>query len=322
LPLHLAVVNDEGAQEEEDDRLELVDALIKAYPDGVKAKNTDSFSWTPLLVALAWNEDTAFQAKIVDRLLKEYPSGAAVADGSGRLPLANTVEGSSSSIETLKALYKLHPMAISQPAGVHDGGLPLHIAAKYGAPAEVIEWLVKTYPKALSTRNDQQQIPLDVAILAVCSVEVEELLVPPLEKAGPELRATKALAVETEDYSTPPMAVAEEVQEIKTRRKEDATDTSFDGAVTICCCSILFRGQDDETTKILYLFVGLVTLPAWVTQQYGNATLIGRSSSMGILDVRIDSEWLNYVIYSCMQQGNLNNRKLSRDSVRGLEIHS
>lgn len=73
------------------------------------------------------------------------------------------------------------------------------------------------------------------------SVEVEELLMPPLEKAGPELRATKALAIDTEDYSTPPMAVAEEVQRIKTRRKEDATDTAFDGAVTICCCSILFR---------------------------------------------------------------------------------
>jgi len=68
----------------------------------------------------------------------------------------------------------------------NHGNLPLHYAAHYNAPLEVVKALYDAYPDAALEQNNDQNTPLDLAIADGASPDVIALLqgknVPPSEE--------------------------------------------------------------------------------------------------------------------------------------------
>jgi ankyrin repeat protein len=82
-----------------------------------------------------------------------------------------------------KLLLKVYPEGAAQKN--NHGNLPLHYAAHYNAPLEVVEALYNAYPEGASQKNNDNNTPLDLAIADGASPNVVALLqgktVPPTD---------------------------------------------------------------------------------------------------------------------------------------------
>eukprot|EP00977_Amphora_coffeiformis_P008020 scaffold1803_cov92-Amphora_coffeaeformis.AAC.43 len=65
-----------------------------------------------------------------------------------------------------------------------DGWLPLHCACFYGAPSDAISCLMKAYPRAASHKDDEGRLPLHYACLKGASQEVVDALLKTSAKAA------------------------------------------------------------------------------------------------------------------------------------------
>ena len=78
---------------------------------------------------------------------------------------------------------KIYPEGAAQKN--NHGNLPLHYAAHYNAPLEVVEALYNAYPQGATQKNNDNNTPLDLAIADGASPNVVSLLqgksVPPTE---------------------------------------------------------------------------------------------------------------------------------------------
>ena len=166
LPLRYAAENHAPA--------DVVDALLKAYPEGAGEK--DEHGRLPLRYAA----ENHAPADVVAALLKAYPEGAGEKDEYGRLPLHYAVENQAP-VEVVDALLKAYPEGAKVKdkdkemsreealmrdfesiglGGLGDdievtfgqvtfGRLPLHFAAEKHASLEVIRILLAAYPEAV-----------------------------------------------------------------------------------------------------------------------------------------------------------------------------
>ena len=93
-------------------------------------------------------------------------------EGSGSLSVALTVKSDPSIIMML-----LRCNIESIKVADRRGNYPLHVAANYGAPFNVVRKLYKIYPKALEMRNFHAESPLDIAQRStLCSEQVMNFL--------------------------------------------------------------------------------------------------------------------------------------------------
>lgn len=93
-------------------------------------------------------------------------------EGSGSLSVALTVKSDPSIIMML-----LRCNIESIKVADRRGNYPLHIAANYGAPFNIVRKLYKIYPKALEMRNFHAESPLDIAQRSTrCSEQVMNFL--------------------------------------------------------------------------------------------------------------------------------------------------
>jgi len=138
LPLHIAVSHNAS--------VEVLQVLYEAYPDAIKC-HTKTRGFIPLHMACL-HKDTS--PGIVHFLLEKYKDGAMVSlTSSDFLYLA------------LGRIYRFsHAMAVSlQVRAKQCESLPLHLAARYGCPIDVIHMLVDAYPKGLGEINHYGETP-------------------------------------------------------------------------------------------------------------------------------------------------------------------
>lgn len=143
LPIHKACV----LQPPED----VVDALLKSYPDGAKASDQDG--WLPIHCACFYGAGD----KVISSLMAEFPKGSQSKDDEGRLPLHYAcLKGASD--EMVDLILKAFPKG--GMVKDDEGRLPIHHACTKGATEVVIESLLKAAPKGAQSKDEQGRLAL------------------------------------------------------------------------------------------------------------------------------------------------------------------
>jgi len=145
----------------------VVQALLAAYPDAVKATNNDGN--TPLHVAARYSSSVA----VVQALLAEYPEAARAKDKHGNMPL-HAAAWYSSSESVMQALLTAYPEAAK--ATNYNGSMPLHVAASKSSSVAVVQVLLAAYPEAAMATNNDGLTPLHAAARNSSSVAVVQAL--------------------------------------------------------------------------------------------------------------------------------------------------
>ncbi len=78
------------------------------------------------------------------------------------------------SVKDVRELIDKHPYAVKETNAF--GWLPLHHAARYGAPVEVVQLLIDKYPDAVKEKDQYGRLPLHYAAINGALVEVIQLL--------------------------------------------------------------------------------------------------------------------------------------------------
>ena len=145
----------------------VVQALLAAYPDAVKATNNDGN--TPLHVAARYSSSVA----VVQALLAAYPEAARAKDKIGNMPL-HAAAWYSSSVSVVQALLAAYPEAAK--AMNYNGSTPLHVAARNSSSEAVVQALLAAYPEAAMATNNDGLTPLHAAARNSSSVSVVQAL--------------------------------------------------------------------------------------------------------------------------------------------------
>jgi len=132
LPIHEACAN--GGTP-----LELVKALVKAYPEGLKQKET-AYHRLPIHIACRKNANI----NVVRLLMEVFPDGSLVPDSLGRLPLHYALSNGANDF-VVQLLLEIRPGAAMGTD--KRGWLPLHVACSVGASTNVIELIARAYPE-------------------------------------------------------------------------------------------------------------------------------------------------------------------------------
>lgn len=132
--------------------VELVQALIYAYPKGVQQKES-SYQRLPLHCACRKNANP----KVIQLLLEADSEAALVADSLGRLPLHYALSNGAND-EVITLLLKYH--ANSARGCDNRGWTPLHVACGMGASTHVVSMILNSYPEAciLKTRKGSRPV--------------------------------------------------------------------------------------------------------------------------------------------------------------------
>ncbi|KAL3775607.1 hypothetical protein ACHAWO_006815 [Cyclotella atomus] len=178
LPLHKACVLSPPPQ--------IVDALIKAFPEGVTRADQDG--WLPLHCACFYNapassiehliraDPKATQKKdddgrlplhyaclksapetVVNQLLNAHIKGALVKDNDGRMPLHHACSKAASD-QVIETLVRLGPKAAQSKD--NNGRLPLHLACKKGITKNALTILLQVYARGAAAKDDQEKLPV------------------------------------------------------------------------------------------------------------------------------------------------------------------
>ena len=146
LPLHKACVLSPPPQ--------IVDALLKAFPDGVTRSDQDG--WLPLHCACFYNAPAAS----IDHLIQADPKATQKKDDDGRLPLHYACLKSAPESVVNQLLNAHIKGALAKD---NDGRMPLHHACSKAASDQVIETLVRLGPKAAQSKDNNGRLPLHLA---------------------------------------------------------------------------------------------------------------------------------------------------------------
>lgn len=144
LPLHECLVGNGP--------VELVHALIAAYPKGVRRKES---SYQRLALHCACRKNA--NPKVIQLLLEADAEAALVADSLGRLPLHYALSNGAND-EVINLLLKFHANAAR--GCDNRGWTPLHVACGMGASTHVVNLILNSYPEAciLKTRKGSRPI--------------------------------------------------------------------------------------------------------------------------------------------------------------------
>ncbi len=147
--------------------MNVVDALIAAYPDGAKSKDQDG--WLPIHCACFYGATQT----IISTLIKAYPNCASNKDDEGRTPL-HYASLKCASENVVASLLRANPKAAVSKDD--EGRLPIHHACSKGAPDGSIEALLKVSSKGAQSKDDQGRLPLHHACRKNASVKVVKTL--------------------------------------------------------------------------------------------------------------------------------------------------
>ncbi len=142
---------------EEGASVEVIQLIIKEYPDALKVK--DNNGRLPLYHAVSCGASV----EVIQLLVKEYPDAVRKKDDFGSLPLHWAV-GCGASDEVIQLLVKEYPDALKEKN--EDGVLPLYRAIKEDASAEVIKLLITEYPDALKEKYGEGRLQQNSAASA------------------------------------------------------------------------------------------------------------------------------------------------------------
>jgi len=146
LPLHLACSYNNN--------LEVIQALIDAYPGGARTQDYDG----NLPLHKAWACGGKNDWKVIQALINAYPKGARIQNKYGNLPLHNTCY-SKNDLEVIQTLLDAYPEGVETRSSC--GMLPLHWACwKKKNDLEVIQALMNAYPKGSRIQDNDGKLPL------------------------------------------------------------------------------------------------------------------------------------------------------------------
>ena len=172
LPLHVAIMC--GAP------LALVEAIIAAYERGPRRKDLDGA--IPLHLALTQKSPP----EISLTLLIHFPEGSKW-HWYNYTPLAIALMNGAHHTVCSK-LLELHPdAAFAKHIEEIPNNTILHLAAKYGAALETVREIIALYPAAIGIANDDEDLPVHVALQNRSSLQVAEYLLQCERSAGPHL---------------------------------------------------------------------------------------------------------------------------------------
>ncbi|KAL7488281.1 hypothetical protein ACHAW6_013853 [Cyclotella cf. meneghiniana] len=131
---------------------EVVENLIKCYPEGLKLKD-EQFHRLPLHIACL----TSAPAHVMEVLIRYYPDGSRCKDSIGRLPIhyacAHDVPE-----EVIEMLLRTFPA--SAGCGDNNGWLPLHVACRRGLSVNVVRQLIGCFPPSVDMQTKKGSTPL------------------------------------------------------------------------------------------------------------------------------------------------------------------
>jgi hypothetical protein len=171
--------------------LEVIEVLIEAYPNAVNV--TDTERNLPLHTACLRGATFEVIQLLLDRFVgdKQHHNGLRIADNNECLPIHYYARSQSARAKTLQHLLKLYPGGIHVLDGT-AGRLPLHHARLLFLPShtfEVIHLLVKSAPYTVIQKCSDGRIPIEHAWrLRHRNVEVETYL---LERQNEAVNAIK-----------------------------------------------------------------------------------------------------------------------------------
>ena len=140
LPIHEACANSEAP-------LELVEAIIQAYPDGLRLKES-AYKRLPLHIACRKNANFG----VVSLLIETFADGALIADTLGRLPLHYALSNGADE-DIVQTVLRQTPGAARGTD--RRGWLPLHVACSVGASTNVIRMILEAYPEGTVIRTNR-----------------------------------------------------------------------------------------------------------------------------------------------------------------------
>lgn len=148
-PLHMAVAN--GAP------LIIIDMLIKAAPDVLSW--TDKFERTCLHLAVA-------NGATIDFISSIDPITSQIVYNEHR---------PKTTLEVIELLHLMDKSLVTRKDNRKN--YPLHTALQGGCSAGCIEYLIRTYPQAINSRNEDGMLPLELALkFGCCSQNVLHFL--------------------------------------------------------------------------------------------------------------------------------------------------
>mmetsp|Transcript_7007 Transcript_7007/g.8728 ORF Transcript_7007/g.8728 Transcript_7007/m.8728 type:complete len:305 (+) Transcript_7007:152-1066(+) len=156
--------------------LELIDALLFAYPKGIHKKDS-AMRRNCLHIALR----AAVRDEVLIYLIEKYPSLVCEQDSQGRVPL-HYATSNFASFEVIKKMVNICPKAIAAPD--EKGWTPLHVAVSKSSNPEVVELFLAECPEAIGLRTNAGSNPLK--IVELCPSVNSEFFVTILSDKGSE----------------------------------------------------------------------------------------------------------------------------------------
>jgi len=132
----------------------VVKDLVTAYPIGVQ--HADKEGNLPLHYAASYCSPAVFQI-----ILDAFPQAAQTANLKNRLPLHLACIRMNPEDEIIQSLIACFIQALREKDS--QGSLPVHIACQTLAPLHVIQLLLHYHPKSIFSRDTKGRTPLDIA---------------------------------------------------------------------------------------------------------------------------------------------------------------
>lgn len=198
LPLHQATMLNASR--------ELVDSLIKAYPQAVRAKES-LYDRIPLHIACLRKAEPL----VVWSLVLQYPQGAGMPDRNGRLPI-HFACNNNAPVFVIRSLLRACPGSARAFDNV-DGWLPLHVACDAGASPDCIAELLNVYPESAvlqtkkgntpqslldRTKNEHSEEIIDLLETAIQEQSTEAMVRSAIKSDGAKRGGTTDVAIGAE----------------------------------------------------------------------------------------------------------------------------
>jgi Ankyrin repeats (3 copies) len=136
----------------------VVQYLVDRCPQALQRKDWEG------RVPLHWSV-CANTAEVVQVLADAYPEALMERANDGLLPLH--VAAKNRPLEFVRSLFEMCPRAVQETSS--DGFLPLDIAAKSYAPLDVIYFLARSWPRAISCDREKVDPPAPINLAAAPS---------------------------------------------------------------------------------------------------------------------------------------------------------
>jgi ankyrin repeat protein len=139
---------------------ELVQLLVQTWPGSVqdRAGASENSGVLPLFFALRYKASVG----VVRILVEEWQESVGKRDSLGRTALHAAIV-SRVSLGVVRCLVDHRPESLDERTDSEERSLPLHVAASYGAPMQVVEFVVDQRPDALAQADGRGRLPLHVA---------------------------------------------------------------------------------------------------------------------------------------------------------------